>query len=65
VMPVKGGVEAAREIRKMDGDVPIIFHTGYGDEAKLNEVQALNHYAVVKKPANIEKLSNIIADLLD
>jgi len=65
VMPVKGGVDAAHEIRKFDDDVPIIFHTGYGDEVKLNELQIFEHYEIVKKPANIERLSAIIADLLD
>jgi len=64
VMPVKGGVAAAIEIRAIRPDLPVIFYTGYDEEADLGDVQGWNACTTVRKPANVEQLSRIIADLL-
>ncbi|PIQ64017.1 MAG: hypothetical protein COV97_11670 [Zetaproteobacteria bacterium CG11_big_fil_rev_8_21_14_0_20_59_439] len=64
VMPVKGGLEAAEEMRRIVPNLPIIFHTGYGSEAKLDAVQAWKRCRTLKKPVNIEQLSHIVAELL-
>jgi len=63
-MPVKGGLEAAEEMRRIVPNLPIIFHTGYGSEAKLDAVQAWKRCRTLKKPVNIEQLSHIVAELL-
>jgi len=65
VMPKKGGMEAAEDIRRIVPDMPVILHTGYGEEAKLDAAQSWKACRVVKKPANIEQLSRIIAELLE
>jgi len=65
VMPVKGGVDAAREMRELAPDLPLIFHTGYDEESRLKEIQPWKSCVTVKKPANIERLSTIIADMLE
>jgi len=64
VMPVQGGVEAARELREMRPDLPIVFHSGYGEEAKLDSVRAWQACEIVKKPSGIERLSQVIASLI-
>jgi len=64
VMPLMGGVETAEAMRELRPDFPVIFHTGYGEEAKLDAVEAWKACTVVHKPVNIEALSRIIADML-
>ncbi|MDQ6987322.1 MAG: ATP-binding protein [Mariprofundaceae bacterium] len=64
VMPEKSGVEVAEILRENTPDLPIIFHTGYGEEAKLGVIQAWARCTTVKKPTSIEALSRCIAKLL-
>jgi len=64
VMPVKGGVAAATEIRALSSELPIIFHTGYGEEADLGAVKDWASCVTLRKPVNIEHLSRTIAELL-
>ncbi|MDX8391401.1 MAG: PAS domain S-box protein [Mariprofundaceae bacterium] len=64
VMPQQGGIEAAKAMRELKPDLPLIFHTGYGEEAKLEAVNTWTRCIVVKKPASIEALSRSIAELL-
>ncbi|MDQ6971950.1 MAG: PAS domain S-box protein, partial [Mariprofundaceae bacterium] len=64
VMPVMSGVEAAGAMRELRPELPVIFHTGYGEEAKLDDVETWRVCTTVKKPVNIEALSRIIADML-
>lgn len=64
VMPVKGGVEAATEMRQIVPDLPVIFHTGYGTEAKLDAVHQWKLCRILKKPVSVEQLSRSIAELL-
>jgi len=65
VMPVKGGIAAAIEIRELSAELPIIFHTGYGEEADLGAVKDWESCVTLRKPVNIEHLSRIIAEMLD
>jgi len=64
VMPNKGGVAAATEIRAMDADVPIIFQTGHGEKTQLDAAQAIEHSTSLHKPVNIPELLQAIADNL-
>jgi len=64
VMPVMGGVEAARLIRELRPDIRIIFSTGYDKDANL-QGEALPDGAVcLSKPQNIDVLSQTIHALL-
>jgi len=56
VMPNKGGVMAAQEIRQMDAHVPIIFQTGYGEQTQLDAAASITHSAALQKPVLIPEL---------
>jgi len=64
VMPNKGGVAAAAEIRAMDADVPIIFQTGYGEDTQMEAARSILHSESMHKPVNIPKLLRMIAGKL-
>jgi len=64
VMPNKGGVVAAQEIRQLDEHVPIIFQTGYGEQTQLDAAGSIAHSAALQKPVQIpEMLRTIMAHL--
>jgi len=60
VMPNKGGVTAAREIREIDGSVPIIFQTGYGEATQLEAAAAISNSEAIQKPVQIPELMKLI-----
>ncbi len=64
VMPVMGGVDMFREIRKINSTVPVVFITGY-DEGNviLNDSENENSI-VLSKPVHIEELSRVIQEMM-
>jgi CheY-like chemotaxis protein len=66
-----GGPEAYDRIRQLDGDVPLIFMTGYSSDlvksrfVKQNISLEALEAAVVQKPYNIEGLGRKIREVLD
>ncbi len=63
-MPKLSGIETLREIRKIDGEVPVIIITGYGTQE--DEKEAL-HYGVtdfISKPFNTSKIISVIDRIL-
>ncbi|TLS75976.1 PAS domain S-box protein [Mariprofundus erugo] len=60
VMPNKGGVAAASEIRCMDEHVPIIFQTGYGESTQMEAARAISHSESLQKPVKIPELLQLI-----
>ncbi|MDX8396748.1 MAG: PAS domain S-box protein [Mariprofundaceae bacterium] len=60
VMPAMGGVAAAKEIRDMGFDVPIIFQTGYGVQTQLDSAAAISHCESLQKPVQVNELLNQI-----
>jgi len=64
VMPNKGGVAAAAEIRAMDANVPIIFQTGHGEETQLEAARSITHSESLQKPVKIDDLLKLIGDRL-
>lgn len=65
VMPVAGGVVAARAILKIDPQAKIIFATGYDRERALNDAGELDQIPVLCKPFGITELHCSIRMLLD
>ncbi|NWF35671.1 PAS domain S-box protein [Mariprofundus sp. KV] len=60
VMPNKGGVTAAKEIRDIDATVPIIFQTGYGEATQLEAAASIPHSDAIQKPVVISVLMELI-----
>ena len=65
VMPKMGGVELVEEVRRIQGDMPIIFVTGYDKDRALSVSQGIDCSIVLNKPFNIEYLSQSIRQLID
>ena len=65
VMPRMGGVQAARKIREVNPDMPIIFATGYDQDSVLAEVADWSHSTVIGKPYRAKQISKKIHKLLD
>jgi len=61
VMPVMGGFEAARHIRKMRLDIPIIYVTGYDPEGTIDSRNVPEPGdIVINKPFTIDELSHAV-----
>jgi len=63
IMPELGGVEAAKAIRDIHPDAPVIFATGYDQEKVLSK--PFPRSLVLRKPFSINILSQHIGDLLE
>jgi len=60
VMPNKGGVVAAREIRAINAFVPIIFQTGYGEQTQLQAAASISNSDSLQKPVRMAVLMKSI-----
>jgi len=65
VMPKKGGVMAAREIRELTPNMPIIFQTGYGEKTEVAAASAVEGSQAMQKPLHVHKLLKTISTLLE
>ncbi|ATX81875.1 PAS domain S-box-containing protein [Mariprofundus ferrinatatus] len=64
VMPKLGGVEAAKAIRRMRPEIPLLFMTGYGEQQINPDDLDMGSVAVISKPCNIPELSRTIKNIL-
>jgi len=64
VMPRMGGVETFEQLRRIDPELPIIFHTGYGRDALDHDVMMQPLCDSITKPVSIEQLTDKMAMLL-
>lgn len=62
-MPIMLGIDFAKEIKKIDKNVPIIIYSGYSDDIKEKTIKELN-LIIIKKPI-IKKLIKIVGEILD
>ncbi|MDX8406737.1 MAG: PAS domain S-box protein [Mariprofundus sp.] len=60
VMPVMGGVEMFREIRKMNKTIHTVFYTGYDDNLVTLNDNEMQNSTVLSKPVQVAELSRII-----
>jgi len=65
VMPVLGGVSAARALLREYPDARILFATGYDRERSLRNAPDLAHIPLLVKPFDPVRLGNAIRTLLD
>ncbi len=59
-MPVMDGIEATREIRKFNSDIPIVAQTAFGDENDLNKISAAGCNDYITKPINLKTFLSVI-----
>ncbi len=64
VMPVMGGVAAAKRIRNINAAIPIIFQTGYGEQTELNAAASIEHCGTLRKPLQVHELLTKIQEKL-
>lgn len=65
VMPIMGGVAAAKKIRNINATIPIIFQTGYGEQTQLDAASSIEHCDTLRKPLQVHKLLTKIQEKLD
>jgi len=65
VMPVMGGVAAAKEIRNLNAAIPIIFQTGYGEQTELDAAASIEHCDTLRKPLQVHELLTKIQEKLE
>jgi CheY-like chemotaxis protein len=63
-MPGMPGAELAREIRRLRGDVPIVFTSGYLPPEEAAALREFPHAELVLKPATVHELAPALQRLL-
>ena len=63
-MPKLSGIETLREIRKIDGEVPVMIITGYGTQKDEREalLHGVKHF--IAKPFNTNRIIAVINEIL-
>jgi DNA-binding NtrC family response regulator len=65
-MPNMDGITAAREIRKIEPDVPVIFHTGYPGDYDEDEIDALEKpFDYIQKGEPVSKLTRSVRNAVE
>ena len=59
IMPEKNGIEAFKALKKIEPDVKVILCSGYSSGHNMQELSDLGVSNFLKKPFNINELSNI------
>jgi two-component system response regulator (stage 0 sporulation protein F) len=62
-MPVMNGLEALREIRKLDSQVAVIMMTAYGDIQTMETAKDLGILYYMSKPFDLFELRQRISDI--
>jgi DNA-binding response OmpR family regulator len=63
-MPKLSGIDTLREIRKIDGRVPVIIVTGYGTQKDEKEALLYGVRDFISKPFNIHEIVSVIDRIL-
>ena len=64
MMPVMDGIEATRNIRNINPDVPVILHSAFDDDEVIEKFRNAGCSDVLPKPIDKEKLKGIIDEFL-
>jgi len=65
VMPIMGGVAAAKKIRNINNTIPIIFQTGYGEQTELDAAASIENCDTLRKPLQVHELLTKIEEKLE
>ncbi len=63
-MPEMNGIEALKEIRKKDKDIPVIMQSAYAFENDMETARAAGSNGFITKPINIAELKKTISDFI-
>lgn len=63
-MPIKNGLDAAREIAQIDPEVPVLMCTLFKTNQLVNDAKRAGVKRVVSKAEELSNLENIVEDLL-
>jgi YesN/AraC family two-component response regulator len=63
-MPKLSGIQTLREIRKIDGEIPVIIITGFGTPKDEKEALLCGARAFISKPFNTSEIIKIIDGIL-
>jgi YesN/AraC family two-component response regulator len=64
-MPKLSGIETLREIRKIDGEVPVIILSGYGTQRDEEEALLYGVRDFISKPFNTNTIISVVDEILD
>ena len=64
LMPQKGGVEVAREVRERGDETPIILISSYRPEKAMVAIETLKSMSFLKKPFTLIELSGAVKEAL-
>ncbi len=65
VMPKMGGIVAVEQMRLLNGELPVIFATGYDKERSLTSSKDIEKSITISKPFSFEKLSQLLRKQLN
>ncbi|MBV9240834.1 MAG: PAS domain S-box protein [Acidobacteria bacterium] len=65
IMPRMGGRELAEKLRSSNSDLPILFASGYTDEAVVRHGVLDNNLNFIQKPFTLDDVARKVRDLLD
>ena len=63
-MPEMNGIDALKEIRKFDKDIPIIMQSAYAFENDMEAARQAGSNGFVTKPINIKELKAVLSSFL-
>lgn len=63
-MPKQSGIETLREIRKIDGEIPVIIITGYGTQKDEKEALLFGVRDSITKPFSTSTIISVIDGIL-
>jgi CheY-like chemotaxis protein len=61
-LPIRDGFEVAQEVRKKQKDILLIALTGFGQPENRRKALAAGFNVYMTKPANLEELTQLLAD---
>ena len=63
-MPEMNGIDALKEIRKFDQDIPIIMQSAYAFENDMEAARQAGSNGFVTKPINVKELKSVLSSFL-
>jgi len=65
MLPGMDGLELASELERRDRALPVLYVSGYSEEAMTQRLQARRGFAFLEKPFQVEQLLGAVKGVLD